>query len=114
MIYLIWDIELSTPNEIKNICKLIIEVEDMLPSERDCIRASYKYGPISDHDIQSPSDCNLLLDKGFMAKVIVNGVYGYNACTYKGAMAYKIFDADTIAKIDDIYKEIKNISKNNV
>lgn len=83
-------LETSTPNEIKSACKLIIEVQDMSSGERDCIRAAFRDGPLLDGDVPCKSSRTALVEKGYMAKVIVSGMDGYNACTYKGMWAYKL------------------------
>lgn len=85
--------ELSSAEELKRACELIIEVQAMDGSERDCIYASYKHGPLFDGDVPSKSGRNSLIEKGYMAKVVVNGEDGYNACTHKGAWAYRLHEA---------------------
>jgi len=85
--------DLSSAEELKSSCELIIEVQAMDGAERDCIRAAYKRGPLFDGDVPSKSGRNSLLEKGYMAKVVVNGEDGYNACTYKGAWAYRLIEA---------------------
>lgn len=78
-------VETSSSAELKSACKLIVEVEAMNGSERDCIIAAYEYGPVQDGDVPSKQGRDLLLEKGYMAKVVVKGCDGYNACTHKGA-----------------------------
>ena len=85
--------ELSSANELKRACELIIEVQAMDVAERDCIRAGYLHGPLFDGDVPSKSGRNRLLDKGYMAKVVVEAEDGYNACTHKGALAYRLLEA---------------------
>lgn len=85
--------DLSSAEEIKKACELIIEVQAMDSAERDCIIACYKNGPIFDGDVPSKTGRDSLLKKGHMAKVIVQGKYGYNACTYKGAWAHRLLKA---------------------
>ena len=85
--------ELSSAEELKQACELIIEVQSMDSSERDCIRAGYKNGPLFDGDVPSKSGRNSLLEKGYMAKVVVKGEDGFNACTHKGAWAYRLIEA---------------------
>ena len=85
--------ELSSANELKTACELIIEVQAMNGAERDCIRAGYKHGPLFDGDVPSKSWRDRLLDKGYMAKVVVKAEDGYNACTHKGALAYRLLEA---------------------
>lgn len=85
--------DLSSAEELKRSCELIIEVQAMDGAERDCIRAGYKHGPLFDGDVPSKSGRDRLLDKGYMAKVVVKGEDGYNACTYKGAWAHRLLEA---------------------
>jgi hypothetical protein len=86
-------LETSSPDELKSACKIIIEVQAMDSAERDCIRASYKRGPLFDGDVPSKTGRDRLLENGYMEKVIVKGEWGYNACTYRGAWAYRLIDA---------------------
>ncbi|WP_035384023.1 hypothetical protein [Ferriphaselus sp. R-1] len=85
--------DLSSAEEIKSAVALIIEVQSMDSAERDCIRAGYKYGPLFDGDVPSKGGRDQLLEKGYMAKVVVKGEDGYNACTNKGAWAYRLLEA---------------------
>lgn len=86
-------VDLSSAEELKSACELIIEVQAMDGAERDCIRAAYKNGPLFDGDVPSKSGRNSLLEKGYMAKVVVKGEDGYNACTHKGAWAHRLLEA---------------------
>lgn len=85
--------DLSSAEELKGACELIIDVQAMTALERDCIHAGYKHGPLFDGDVPSKSGRDRLLDKGYMVKVVVKGEDGYNACTHKGAWAYRLLDA---------------------
>lgn len=85
--------ETSSATELKRACELIIEVQAMGSGERDCIRASYKNGPLFDGDVPCKSGRNSLLENGYMAKVVVKGEDGFNACTNKGAWAYRLIEA---------------------
>lgn len=86
-------VETSSAAELKAACELIIEVQAMDGGERDCIYAAYKSGPLFDGDVPSKAGRNRLLEKGYMAKVVVKGEYGFNACTHKGAWAYRLHEA---------------------
>lgn len=86
-------IELSSAEEIKTACALIIEVQAMDSAERDCLRAAFRNGPLQDGEVPSKAGRNRLLDKGIMSKVVVKGDDGYNACTYKGLWAYRLLEA---------------------
>ena len=85
--------ELSTNEEIVKACKLIIEVQAFSYGEQDCIIASFEKGVLEDGDTPSKSSRDSLLEKGYMAKVISRGEWGFNACTYKGAWAYRLIQA---------------------
>ncbi len=85
--------ELSSAEELKRACNLIIEVQTMDSSERDCVRAAYRLGPLDDGDVPSKNGRDNLIEKGYMAKVVVKGEDGYSACTHKGAWAYRLLEA---------------------
>lgn len=87
------DLSLDSAEEIKENIEFIIKVQEMSNGERDTIRAAFKCGPIYDGDVPSKSGRDSLLKDGFMAKVVVNGEDGFNACTHKGARAYRILEA---------------------
>ena len=86
-------VETSSATELKAACELIIEVQAMDGGERDCLYAAYKNGPLFDGDVPSKAGRNSLLEKGYMAKVVVKGEDGFNACTHKGAWAYRLHEA---------------------
>lgn len=86
-------VETSSPAELKAACELIIEVQAMDGGERDCLFAAYRHGPLFDGDVPSKAGRNSLLEKGYMAKVVVKGEDGFNACTNKGAWAYRLHQA---------------------
>ena len=86
-------IELSTAEELKSACALIIEVQGMNSAERDCIRAAFRNGPLFEVDVPSKSARDSLERLGFMVQVIMDGQDGFNACTHKGAWAYRLLDA---------------------
>ena len=87
------DTKTSTAEGIKAACELIIDVQRMNSGERDCIYAAYKNGPLFDGDLPSKAGRNSLLENGYIAKVVVKGEDGYNACTYKGAWAHRLLEA---------------------
>ncbi len=88
------NINLSTAEEIKKACELIIEVQSMSVAERDFIKAIFSYGPLDDGDVPSKSIRDTLLNSEYVAKIVVKGQDGYNACTHKGAWAYRLIKAD--------------------
>lgn len=85
--------ETSTAEEITEACKLIVEVQALDASERDVINAAYKRGPLFAGDVPSKNARNSLVDKGFMTYVVVKGDDRFNACTNKGAWAYRLIEA---------------------
>lgn len=85
--------ELSAADELKGACDLIIRVQKMDSGERDVIRSTHRHGPLGDGDVPSKRARDKLLDEGFVSKVVVRGEEGYNACTYKGARAYRLLEA---------------------
>lgn len=86
-------IELSTAEDLKKACNLIIRVQAMDSGERDTIRAAYRNGPLWDGDVPSKASRDKLLADDFVSKVIVKGEQGFNACTYKGSDAYLLIEA---------------------
>lgn len=83
----------STAEELKRALELIIEVQEMSAGERDCIRAAHEAGPLFDGDVPSKLARDLLVTKRYLAHIVVKGESGYNACTYKGASAYRLLKA---------------------
>ena len=73
--------------------QFICRVRSMTSAERDCLRKAFEKGPLDDGDIPSKTGRDLLVHEGFMTQVIVAREQGFNACTYKGANAYKLLDA---------------------
>lgn len=85
--------ETSSAKELQSACELIIEVQAMDGGERDCLYAAYRNGPLFDGDVPSKAGRDSLLEKGYMAKVVVKGEDGFNACTHKGAWAHRLIEA---------------------
>lgn len=115
-------VELSSADELKDACKLIIRTQEMSGGERDVIRAAYRNGPLDSGDIPSKSARNKLEQDGFMVRVVVNGSDGFNACTHKGAWAYRLIEAEDIKQesqphlssriygaLDDMYRETEEL-----
>lgn len=84
---------LSSAEELRRADELIAEVRGMNGAERDCILAGYKHGPLFDGDVPSKTGRDSLISMGYMAKVVVKGEDGFNACTHKGAWAYRLIEA---------------------
>lgn len=85
--------ETSSAEQLKSACELIIEVQAMDGGERNCLYAAYRNGPLFDGDVPSKAGRNSLLEKGYMAKVVVKGEDGFNACTHKGAWAQRLIES---------------------
>jgi hypothetical protein len=83
----------SSGKELKDACELIIRVQKMSGGEIDVIQAAFRNGPLFDGDVPSKSARDTLLLEGFIAKVVVKGQDGYNACTHKGAWAHRLLRA---------------------
>jgi hypothetical protein len=80
----------SSAKEIMDACELIIRVQSMDGGERDTIIAAFRNGPLFDGDVPSKTARDTLILEKFMAKVVVKGEDGFNACTNKGAWAYRL------------------------
>ncbi len=87
------DLSLDSAEEIKSNIELIARVQEMSGGERDTIRAAFSHGPLYDGDVPSKSARDTLIKDDFIAKIVVKGEDGFNACTYKGRMAYRILQA---------------------
>ena len=83
-------IGIDSAKEVTQAIELILDVESFNSGQKDCIKASYLNGPLFDGDVPSKQDRDILVNKGYMAKVVVKGEEGYNACTYKGLAAYRL------------------------
>jgi len=88
------DITTSSPEEIKEACDLIIRTQAMDCGERDTLRNIFLNGPLVDSDMSSRVGRDALITDGFVTKVVLCGSDGYNACTYKGAAAYRLLKAE--------------------
>jgi hypothetical protein len=84
---------LSTAEELKRSCEIIIRVQDMDSGERDTLKAAWQNGPLWDGDVPSKTARDKLVFDGYIAKVVVKGQDGYNACTYLGHQAYRLIAA---------------------
>ena len=87
------DRKLSSADEVLEAERLIGDVLRMSPAAIDCVYALFERGPLYDGDVPSKSGRDMLLHGGFAAKIVMNGEEGYNACTYKGARAYRLLDS---------------------
>lgn len=82
--------KLSSEAEYREGLDILRRVQRMDSGERDTVRVCFEKGPIDDGDVPSKSSRDKLLNDGFVSKVVVKGQEGYNACTYKGGMAYRL------------------------
>lgn len=85
------DWELSTPSEREQNIELIDDA--LMTNNIDTLRALFRRGPLEDGDLPSKTERDWLLQGGYCAKVVVNGVDGFNACTYKGAWLNRCMDS---------------------
>ena len=83
------DIENNSATEIAEACKLIVQAESLSSGAVSALKACYSAGPLDDGYVPSKSGRDDLLSLGFVAKIIVKGLEGYNACTQKGYWAAK-------------------------
>ncbi len=83
----------STPNEVLEACIMIVDVQSMISAKRDVIISTFESGPLSSGDIVSPELRDILVDGGYIARVVVKGRDGFNACTNRGAWAYRLIKA---------------------
>lgn len=86
-------LELSTDQELREAVKLIIEVQDMDSAQCDCLIAAYENGPLEAGDLPSKAGRNELVEGGYLSMIVVKGQDGFNACTHKGAWAYRLLKA---------------------
>jgi hypothetical protein len=86
-------LDTSSAEEIKKACELIVRVQRMDGGERDTLICAFSNGPLWDGDVPSKSARTQLVSEGFMAKVVVKGEDGFNACTHKGAWAARLLTA---------------------
>lgn len=94
--------ELATHSELMWAIDLIDEAQKLDSAARDTLRAAYLNGPLFDGDVPSKAGRNDLIGKGLIAKVIVKGDDGFNACTQRGFWAKRVLDA--------IYSEVKDVN----
>lgn len=85
--------ETSSAEEIKHACELIIAVQAMTGGEYDTLVGAYERGPLRDGDVTSKSARDSLMKNGYIEKVVMKGEDGFNACTHKGAWAYRLIKA---------------------
>jgi hypothetical protein len=87
------DFSLETQDEgvyFREVAELAINLSS---AGETTLRACHTHGPLEDGDVPSKSGRDDLLNNGFVAKVVVRGEQGYNACTYKGHLALRVLNA---------------------
>ena len=98
------DFSLMTTSEVEYFKEVASVAMELSSAEEDTLNACHSRGPLEDGDVPSKSARDSLLDKGFVAKVIVKGEDGYNACTYKGRLVLSVVNSKRkLNLIDDIY-----------
>jgi hypothetical protein len=88
----------STRSELECAIGLIQDCQEMTSAEIACLCALRNEGPLFDGDLPSKTGMVELLDKRYAVKIVCNGEEGYNACTYKGGTAMRVFDAIKAAR----------------
>lgn len=83
----------TSKKERAEIEKFVFRVNEMSGNEIDTLIALYRRGPLEDGDIPSKVGLESLMEKEWASKIIVRGWDGYNACSYKGSDAYKVYMA---------------------
>lgn len=83
-------LETSSPSEIVWACQIIARAESLTGDERDTLLCAFNKGPLWDGDVPSKSARSQLVEEGYMARVVVKGEDGFNACTYKGAWLARV------------------------
>lgn len=85
--------ELATHSELLWAINLIDEAQKLDSAARDTLRAAYINGPLFDGDVPSKVGRTNLIKKGLIAKVVIKGVDGFNACTQRGFWVKRVLDA---------------------
>jgi hypothetical protein len=85
--------DLSTSDEIAEICQLILLAQDLSCVAASTLVACFSDGPLSDGDIPSKAGRDELVRLGLVSAVIVKGHEGYNACTQKGYWVNQVLSA---------------------
>lgn len=86
-------VELSTANELRQALQLIQKVQEMGIAERQTLKSIWAEGPLHDGLVLSKDARDRLIQWGFVARVVVKGVQGHNACTNVGHSAYLLINS---------------------
>ena len=105
------DKTLEDAEEIAANLKIIADVRAFTGAEIDTLVGAFREGPLYDGNVPSKSGRSLLVQKGYMTRCIVKGEWGYNACTYSGAWAYKVLIAASPRLFDSDPKNKRRLEK---
>ena len=90
---------LSTDAELLDAVKLIIDAEKMDRGERYTVIAAFENGPLWDGDVPSKSSRDKLINKGYIAKVVVKKAQDANITDGSvKALSQKITVAEAVVK----------------
>lgn len=88
-----YDEKLSTEAEMTYAKTVLAHVKTMSPSLRSSLRVFFTNGPLFDGDVPSKTERTELVEAGYVAKIVVKGEEGFNACTYRGSLAHRMIMA---------------------
>lgn len=77
-------LDLCSKSELLEIIDLADIAHDLGAGHFEVLRCCHNQGPVRDGDIPSKAHRDDLLECGAIAKVVVRGEDGFNACTYRG------------------------------
>lgn len=86
-------IHLMSKKELEDYIGMFEIAIDLGGGEIDTLIAAHNHGPLFDGDVPSKSGRDSLLASHCIAKVVVKGEDGFNACTHKGAWVLKLHNA---------------------
>ena len=89
---------LDTDSEIKNNALIINNALNISSAAKDVLYQLYESDALEDGDVISKSGRDTLIELGFASKLVLKREWGYQACTYLGAWAVKIIEADKALK----------------
>lgn len=86
-------LDLCSKDELLRAIDLADIAMRMGPGHEETLSVCQKEGPLWDGDVPSKAHRDDLLEAGAIAKVVVNGEEGFNACTYKGLSLLRALSA---------------------
>ncbi|MBB3142799.1 hypothetical protein [Halomonas organivorans] len=86
-------LDLCSQSELLEIIELADIAHDLGGGHYDVLRCCHSEGPVRDGDVPSKAHRDDLLEVGAIAKVVVRGEDGFNACTYRGRELMKAMEA---------------------